>query len=253
MKNIDNSSSSNQSIHLDCFAHFQQMNLGCTDNLNSSFEAENLLLQAECYQYTIDISNFIKHIPNSNVVRILECATREYQKGLLLLSQGHYRHAFFALRLFFEQSLRAIYLSGNETHLQHWMTDSHDVSWGTIIDDQWGVFSKNFARAYFPNLSPEISHYRAISEKVYREMSEYVHGNERNNSILPATLAFSPSLFKIWHERSKVVQLLVTLSLTVRYISNMSNNDFISAEHFILENVGFLESVRELFNARRDF
>jgi len=69
------------------------------------------------------------------------------------LAQGHYRHAFKGLSLVLELCLQAVALSANELCLREWPDNRRDTVWGVIVDDANGVFSKQFAHAFFPSLA----------------------------------------------------------------------------------------------------
>ncbi len=180
---------------------------------------------------------------------MLRAALGEYQFSLLAVVQGQYRQAFMALRLSFELLLGTVHFSANELHLRQWLKGKRDLVWNTIIDGQNGIFSKEFVGTFYDDLVQEAPQYRAIAETVYRECSEYVHGNALTQSTISAQVSFQPHIFVEWHIRAKAIRLAASFALCARYIRIAHVTQRLSLESVLLDNLGHISVVRQLFGA----
>ncbi len=82
------------------------------------------------------------------------------------------------MRQFFEYMLFAILLSTNDYCYKLWKIGRFDMSWTQIVDEQNGIFGKQFIGVYAEELDEtKSSELLTIAKIIYRECSEYVHGN----------------------------------------------------------------------------
>jgi hypothetical protein len=137
-------------------------------------------------------------IGNRPEVPVLQAALREYQFSLLALSFGHYRAAFAALRLSLEMAFATVQWSTNERELREWQRGQRDSNWAALCDVENGILSKPFVRLFSEGLANEAAQYRASAAAVYRECSEYVHGNAHTHRALPEKLVFDENSFDSW-------------------------------------------------------
>src|SRR5579872_7226888 len=107
----------------------------------------------------------------------LQHAISEVTVGMFLLASGLYRPAFMSLRLFLELSLASVHFSVNRLDLAEWLQGNRDVNWASLIDAEQGVLSSRYTAAFFPELRDSVRAYNSIGSKIYRELSEFVHGN----------------------------------------------------------------------------
>jgi hypothetical protein len=129
------------------------------------------------------------------------------------------------------------------------MKGKRDLVWSAIIDPQNGVFSREFVGAFYEELAEEASHYRAIAERVYRECSEYVHGNALTQSTLGAQVSFQPTIFAEWHARAKAIRLAGSFALCARYVRISDAEVRVQLESVLLDNLGHISAVRRLLGA----
>ena len=106
-----------------------------------------------------------------------------------------------------------------------WKRGERDTYWSEIIDENNGIFSSKFCRAFFIELKDEISHFKNITLKVYRECSEYVHGNHRTLKRLPETLEYSKEMFDEWNIKADVVKRVILFTLCLRYLRSMNEEE----------------------------
>jgi hypothetical protein len=217
--------------------------------LKASLSGSNELLHAESHAFISDLELWIESIRPRKEIILLEAAAREYQYALFALVQGHYRHSFGSLRLFIELSLSAIRFSTHELLLREWLAGKQDVNWQQVLNDDEGIFSPRFTAAFYPDLKDETSHFRAIAAKLYRECSEYVHGNLTASQTIPDSLSFDLPLFEAWHERAKSARLVLSFALFLRYFDDLKEAQQLSLESSIRDQLDYLEPIRTRFGS----
>ena len=131
--------------------------------------------------------------------------------------------------------------------LEEWIDSRKDTVWGALADQDNGVLSVRFARAFFPELEVDVRHHRSLAEQLYRECSECVHGNMQKHISLPESLVFSPDSFQLWHRKAKNVALVVVFALALRYMRDMKAENLKTLEHDVLDRIGHIAAIRRRF------
>lgn len=220
-----------------------------------NFYLQNATLLNECIQHNCcdklakihsriaDLNIWQNTLSGKKEATVLSYAFREYEFSILCLVQGFYRQAFASLRLFMELTLAATQLSTNEIDLRLWLAGKKDTNWSQITDQDNGIFSKVFLECFCPELTDEANHVKSIALKVYRECSEYVHGNHATYVGLPETVCFSEESFSLWAEKAKSVFLVITYILTARYIKEVNKEDLIKIEPILCDELGHTKGI----------
>jgi hypothetical protein len=232
-----------------CEEYYKQLHTSCGDVVAASFLADTIGLQAAGHSFIGDLEKWhgvLIHRPESD---LLKASLREYQFALLAVVQGQYRQAFMALRLSFELLLGAIHLSANELELRIWLRGARDLIWNDLIDSEAGVLSKRFVGAFYEELADEAPTYRAIGQAVYRECSEYVHGNALTHSLLPGQVVFQQNVFEDWHAKAKAVRLVSSFALCARYVRFVDEAMRTALEPVLLDNLGHIPAIRVILGA----
>jgi len=211
-----------------------------TVNTQGSLEALR-----KCHCYLEDFTAFFKVVVGRREASVLERGLIEYQFGLIAVTVGRYRHAFASLRLSLEYFLATVDFSANERLLRLWENGRQDIVWQRFVDKEIGVLSKSFVGAFWEDMKEHVPRYQALAEKVYRECSEYVHGNCLASSKLPSVLAFSTDAVLEWEAKARVVHLVALFALTVRYLPDLSEDAHKRIEPVITDHLGHLAEVRE--------
>lgn len=180
---------------------------------------------------------------------LIELAIKEYDFALLALATGTYRNAFAGLRLFFELSLAAIYFSAHEIDYRLWLAKSKDIYWSSLTHLDTGVFSNTFSTAFNADFSDERMHYQNLASSVYRECSEYVHGNAHTHANLPVQVEYDQSVVSAWCDKADTIQLVVAFAFAMRYVNHLPPESFTHAEPLIRERLGHLSAVQAIFQA----
>lgn len=230
---------------------YQGLNLRCQDILVKTFEQDNDELQSKSHNFIVDLEQWINTLSSRPEVLLLKEALKEYQYSLLALVQGQYRHAYIGLRFFLEQALSAIKFSANELELRLWMQGNRDITWSSLVnlEREKGIFSDDFVGAFFYPLLGEASIYNRMAIKVYRECSEFVHGNFQTYSDLPKGLDFSEKIFGDWQEKAETARVIVLFALAVRYLPLMDNREKREkVESSIMEYLGHIPAIHTFYD-----
>lgn len=208
--------------------------------------ASEALIASHNYLLDYDVLKMaIAERPESSV---FDSAVKEYQFALFALVSGQYRHAFGGLRLFFELMLATVQFSAHEIDYRMWAKDAKDINWSVLKDTQSGVFSVNFIRAFNPGFSESAKQYLAIAETVYRECSEFVHGNAGTHAILPSDIVFQKEAFFSWHEKAATMRLAIIFAFSARYLNYVTDEAKIRMEPIITDILGNLPPVQAIFS-----
>ncbi|MEO9827269.1 MAG: hypothetical protein ABJF50_22935 [Paracoccaceae bacterium] len=150
--------------------------------------------------------------------KMFELACIEYQHALFSASIAHYRQAHVSLRLFFELSLGCVMFSAHEIDAQLWLQCRKDINWNAVSNEETGVFSKSFAGAFFDELKDACPQYRALAAQVYRECSEYVHGNRQSFRTDGDRIEYRSDDIQNWAERADTVAIAVKFAFLCRFL-----------------------------------
>lgn len=227
--------------------HYKELGQKCSEIMNVSLEESRLPSLSKNHATLFDFNKCIETLKERPEYDILEMALREYQMAILSINLGLYNQAFISLRFFFERTLVAILFSTKEIDLRLWLRGERDTYWQEIIDEDNGVFSHTFYRAFFPELKEESKHFWAMSQKVYRECSEYVHGNMAVQDKIPKALEFNEYLFVEWQTKATTIRRILLFVFCQRYLKFIKKEDLKSIEPIILDEFRHLKPINELF------
>lgn len=183
-------------------------------------------------------------------VNALNAAVKEYQFALFALTTGQYRHAFGGLRLFFELFLSVIQFSAHEIYYQMWSKDGKDINWNSLRDPQDGVFSRNFIRAFNAEFAEYNKQYSAIAEQVYRECSEFVHGNAGTHATLPADIIFNKEVFLSWSQKAESMHMAIIFVFAARYLNHIEADALRDIEGVLTDVIGHIPVVQAILDRK---
>lgn len=229
----------------------QQINIKAKENidlLNTSGKIEEL---SKCVAFSDDLQLWLSKCGNFSDYLLVKKAQSECVNSIYMCAQGFYKEAITTLRQFLEHFLFAISLSTNDYKYRLWQVGQSDMSWTQLMDDQNGVFGKQFLKVYAKDLSEERSmEMLTIAKNVYRECSEYVHGNYSKLSILSESLVYNETHFNQYIEYFNNIQYVVCMALFIRFRELLDNQEIFTAlESIIADNLGTLTEVQLIFSA----
>jgi hypothetical protein len=225
----------------------ERLHAQCSATLALSTSAGHGTLVGSSYLFSNDLEAWNRVLKTKREEVLYRTASHEYAVSLLNACEGQYRNAFKGLRLVLELCVQGVYLSANLVQLDEWLKGDKDTLWISLMDEDNGVVSKRFCRAFFPELVDHAANFREMTKTLYRELSECIHGNIPNQIPLPITFAFNLDTFKIWHQKASIVRLIVLFYFGVRYLKTLGNDERGSVESGVLDQLGHIEGVRGLF------
>ena len=227
--------------------HYRALVKNSDTVLTKMVEANGLESLIVSHNYLLDFDALKMAVSGRPEAAVFDSAVKEYQFALFALVSGQYRHAFGGLRLFFELMLATVQFSAHEIDYRMWAKDSKDINWSALKDAQSGVFATNFIRAFNPSFSSSGKQFLAIAEAVYRECSEFVHGNASTHAVLPSDIVFQKEAFSSWHDKATTMRLTIIFAFSARYLNYVSKEAKDRMEPIITDAIGNLPPVQEVF------
>jgi len=196
------------------------------------------------------IYEFSEHIPDPFERQMFVTVSTQLESATLNLTLGMYRQAFASLRLALEMGLGAIHFSVHKVELHEWLDGRSDIKWSSLVDEENGVLSKRFSKAFFKELSEEICNYRESSISTYRKLSEFVHGNNETWAKSGLKISYNQDLFDLYFNHLSKVSEIIIFIATCRYVKLFDDASLESLQ-FILEELSHISFVREIFGGAK--
>jgi len=230
-----------------CEKHFLELNTSFGKIINFSFNSTFKSSLSNLFQFVDDLILWQSMLESRIDTTIFVSAIKEYELGFQAAVCGQYRYAFTAHRYFIEQMCRFIYLSTNELYLRQWKLGLRDVSWGEFTDKEKGIFSKIFIRAFYPEIDNEGDHVLKITSKLYRESSEFVHGNFDKIRSIPDQIEFNQEILSKWIDFMETSKFIVLFLLFMRFSKDITSADIHKLEDMSREELCGIEGFSLLF------
>ncbi|MGM0701298.1 MAG: hypothetical protein ACQEUG_02735 [Pseudomonadota bacterium] len=234
-------------MEIGCKEHFLHLNQKLGTVIEQSFSSDYSARLLELFQFSDDLNVWVNLLEKQTDRTILVSAIQEFELGFQAVVSGQYRYSFIAQRYFLEQICRFIYLSTNELHLRHWKLGLRDISWGSLTEKENGIFSKVFIRAFFPEVESEGEHISTIATKLYRESSEFIHGNFNKISEIPNSIEFNPDLLDRWIGFMETSKLIALFLLFMRFSKDIERENIHQIEDMAKEELSGIEEFNVLF------
>ena len=234
--------------------HYKELGQQAIEILNKSTENEDLDLLASNHAFLCDASIWLDVLKDRPEHSILQNSIKEYQLAIQCNNIGMYQQAFMGLRFFLERTLVAILFSANEIELNLWKIGERDTYWNEVagVDkntkEVQGVFSPKFCKAFFPELKNEVPPFHAITLKVYRECSEFVHGNKIVIDRIPNELEYSKDLFYEWNTKANTIKRIILFSFCLRYLKHLKEEDVAKVASTITEEFKSIAQITTIIN-----
>lgn len=180
--------------------------------------------------------------------QMLDLASQEFQFALYSVAIAQYRNANRALRLFLEMSLASILYSAHEIDIRRWQKGQLDIVWQNICSPDNGVYSKSFISAFWPDMKEYGPEHLAMAQKLYRECSEYVHGNLQSFDGTDAGIKFDSTQLASWMERADTARLTLLFAFLARFLPLLAKEHRDALEQIALENFGHLPAVQAIYD-----
>jgi hypothetical protein len=141
--------------------------------------------------------------------------------------------------------------SAKELDLRLWQKGDRDTYWQEIINKETGLFSNIYSRTFFEGLKDELPHYRLMTEKVYMECSEYVHGNYSAQDKIPENLSFNKDLLIEWHKKATIIKNIVLFAFCLRYLHQLDSAQIRKIEVSTLTELSHIGPIRLVFETTK--
>ncbi|WP_346399657.1 hypothetical protein [Pseudomonas syringae] len=212
--------------------------------ISTSFKYEPLL--GVSYHFISDLEAWQEALKHTSDSSLLNVAASEYLISILNLCQGQYRNSFKGLRLVLELSLQSVFLSANLVLKEEWLRGDEHTIWANLMDEINGPLGSRFCRAFLPEVSEHLAHFRGLARNLYGELSECIHGNVPNQIPLPSNFCFSEESFILWHRKAEILRLVIHFALTMRHVKSISAGDLSKVNPVISAELGHIEVVRQI-------
>jgi len=183
-------------------------------------------------------------------VYLYKMATKDFFSSIVSVCSGQYRQAFFSLRYFLEHYLFGVYLSAREMELNIWLRGKRDIYWSEVTDPDKGIFSNNMSLAFFPELAEYNPQFQILSKKLYREISEFVHGNPEKSNLIPSSYQFDQVLFENWIEKAQNIVYVVKYATALRYMTEDTHSDVLKFNELLADGFKEFDPIERLISER---
>ena len=243
--------------------YFQDYKQRINSIIDSSLSEKSTNDVTLCFNIVTDYETWLNSIGDRLESLMYKNAIKVYQDAFGCVLEGHYQSAFMGLRYCFERTLCGVYLSANELELRTWLDGRRETYWTEIVGKEGkhsdsnekgddfsvdkGLFSTKFVQAFFPELQEEIRHFRRISVSVYRECSEFVHGNPTTLVKVPEQLVFNNELLSLWCEKALIMKRVMFFVFALRYLVEMKDNEKNNIADIIKDEFATIKPINDLF------
>lgn len=207
----------------------------------------------ECLSFTEDLNQWLSYCGEFKDFVLVKEAQDEFIKSIFMCMQGFYKEAMMTLRQSLEHMLFAILLSTNDYNYRLWKRGKYDMSWTQIVDQQKGIFGKEYINSYAKDIDGNRSiELLTIAKNIYRECSEYVHGNYGKLMLLTENVEYNEENVDRYIEVFESVKYLISVSLLIRFRELFDKEEIlVKLESVLMDNLGMLPEVQELYNRER--
>ncbi len=223
------------------------------ENIEKLYNSGKMDLMNKCISYTDDLTKWISCCGEFSSYLLVKEAQNKCLKSIIMCSQGFYKEAIITLRQFLEHMLFAIALSTNDYKYRLWKIGQCDMSWTQIMDGQNGVFGKEYIHVYAKDVNDERSmELLTIAKNVYRECSEFVHGNYEKLSFLTENMNYDEKLMDMYTDYFSSIKYLVSMALFIRFREILNDKRNLTLlESIIMDNLGMLSEVQLLYGTEK--
>ncbi|MEH1835357.1 MAG: hypothetical protein V7L29_25710 [Nostoc sp.] len=199
------------------------------------------------YDYSASIQEWMDVIPSSQEKQMIDYSLEQVEFSCLSLLSGMYRQSFASLRLSLELLFGSVYFSAYRLEYLEWKNGSRDLKWQTINDENNGVLSQRFSNVFFPELSTHINAHRNTANSVYRELSEFVHGNYSTWNREKPSLSVNENLIEQYRQRFQLISSTCHFLLSMRYLKEIEPQRLHKIEVHVMDELQYIPEIRLFF------
>lgn len=229
--------------------HLEALRKRLNDVFDETIAAEKPA--GKSHYYSTCLFELGQQLEDHAIAGLIETVAAQLESATLFSTFGLYRQAFSALRLALELGLGASYFSVHRLELNEWLGGRGDIKWSHLIDEDRGVLSPRFAKAFFPELTKEAEIFSNRTKQLYRELSEFVHGNHETWVDSGLAISFKSDVNDRYHDKCQDVFEVVLFTLSFRYLKDLSETKLDEVE-FIKEELNHFGPIRRIFGGPED-
>lgn len=208
-------------------------------------------LTGKSHYYATCLYEIGQQLEDHAITGLIESVAAQLESATLFATFGLYRQAFSALRLALELGLGASYFSVHRLDLKEWLAGKGDIKWSQLIDEDNGVLSPRFSNAFFPELTDETKEVSKRATLLYRELSEFVHGNHETWIDSGLAISFNMDANNRYQDKCQEAFEIILFTLTCRYLKDLDETKCDEVD-FIREELNHLGPVRTIFGGPGD-
>lgn len=224
--------------------YLNNLNNQSQEIFNNSLEYQDQL--GRTHHLSSCIFEFSEQISDKSEKDILITVSSQLEAATLNATMGMYRQAFSSLRLALEMGLGAAHFSVHKLEFNEWLDGRADIKWSNLVDEDNGVISKRFSTAFFKELNGDVQEYRKKAISTYRNLSEYVHGNNETWMKSGLKIRYNKTLLEAYFGSFDSVAEVIIFVLTCRYIKSFDAGA-LELLQFIPEELSHVSAIREAF------
>lgn len=193
--------------------------------------------------FSKSLQMWIEIIPEDNYKVLLDNSRQSLELSLISQTYCLYRNAFSSLRLSMEMLFGGIYFSTATLDFIEWTKSSRDLNWITINNLDNGVISHRFCNAFFPELKENIESYFTKAKELYRDLSEYVHGNHHTWISEGETLIIDEKEIALFNKSLKLIFEIANFALCLRYLKGLKKAQLEQVEPVIMQELNHIAPI----------
>lgn len=234
---------------MDAKKHLEALRKRLNDVFDETIATEQLTGQS--HYYATCLFDLGEQLEDNAITGLIRSVAAQLESATLFATFGLYRQAFSALRLSLELGLGASYFSVHRLELSEWLDGRGDIKWSQLIDGDNGVLSPRFAKTFFPELTEETKGFSDRATQLYRELSEFVHGNHETWVDNGLAISFNIDANKRYHDKCQEAFEIILFTLCCRFLKGLSDTKRDDVE-FIKEELNHLDPIRRIFGGPGD-
>lgn len=230
-----------------------QINQTAKNNIACLKENRKIQEIDKCLSFSDDLQNWISYCGKMKGMILVQESLNECIKSVYFCAEGFYKEAIVTLRQYFEHLLFAVFLSTSDFNYRLWLKGKYDMSWAKITDKDSGIFSVKFMELYADDIDSDRSMgLLDVCKNVYRECSEFVHGNYEKLDMLCNKLTYNSENFNLYIRCFSSAQYIVCMALFIRFRYIFDNPNIVDKlELIIRDNLGMLKEIQNLLKEER--
>uniref|UniRef100_UPI003137BE9D hypothetical protein n=1 Tax=Fluviicola taffensis TaxID=191579 RepID=UPI003137BE9D len=189
------------------------------------------------------LQTWLEIIPKDNYKTLLTNSIQSLELSIISQSYCLYRNAFSSLRLSMEMLFGGIYFSTATLDFIEWTKSSKDLNWSTINDFDNGILSHRFCNAFFSELKEKNEEYFTKAKELYRDLSEYVHGNHHTWIIGSEAIKIEIDEINLFNQSLKSFFEIANFALCLRYLKSLNRSQLEQVEPIIMQTLNHVPSI----------